>query len=508
MNNKFYVQAIKTLALIIVVLALCRFTKGGWFSAVIVLAGMWAAFQKQYGLAICCYVLIPLIVVLHPALLPKAGLTMSILRFGALMIGLSLVVGAARRSGKHRMPFGGIIPFLLVAFVSSSGGYAPKISYLKIANYFIFLLGLWLGTQNLQNRPKDVFLIRTMFFAMMLFLVFGSLALIPFPGISYSTGLYYAIREGGVEYAEEVFRNIQETGGTTLFGGVTWHSQTLAPVLALAFAWILCDMLFIEKRLRFGHLVLLGLILPMMYMTRSRTAFVAATAGFVLVYFYGLTKVKISPRVKQHVGMGLVVMSIIVVFVAGIAQFRNETISRWLRKGQEGADDTRSLVEAMTSSRMGLVEESIRDFKQNPLFGMGFQVAWYNESLEKSGKLVLSAPIEKGVLPTMVLGETGIVGTICFVIFLVSFYVTASSRKLFTTVTLFGVLLACNMGEATFFSPGGQGGLLWILAVVGGFTIDTVLLYERNMKGQWERMMRSGEVVKPKMNDRYSFGME
>lgn len=494
MNNKFYIQAVKTLALIILVLVLCRFTKGR-FSAVIVLTGIWAAFQKRYGLAICCYVLIPLIVVLNPALIRKVGMTMPILRFGALLIGLSLVVVAAKRSGKHRIPFGGIIPFLLVAFVSSSGGYAPKISYLKIANYFIFLLGLWLGTQNLQNRPKDVFLIRTMFFAMVLFLVFGSLALIPFPGISYSTGLLYAIREGGIEYAEEVFRDIQETGGTTLFGGVTWHSQTLAPVLALSFAWVLCDMLFVEKRLKLGHLVVLGLILPMMYMTRSRTAFVATAAGFVLVYFYGLAKVKISPRVKQHVGMGLLVMSIFIVFVAGIVQLRNQTISRWLRKGQDVSGDTRSLTEAMTASRMGLVEESMRDFRQNPMFGMGFQVAWYNESLEKSGKLVLSAPIEKGVLPTMVLGETGIVGATCFVIFLVSFYMTASNRKLFTTVTLFGVLLACNMGEATFFSPGGQGGLLWIMAVVGGFTIDTVLLYERNMKGQWDRAMRSGNPL-------------
>ena len=92
----------------------------------------------------------------------------------------------------------------------------------------------------------------------------------------------------------------------------------------------------------------------------------------------------------------------------------------------------------------------------------------------------MSASIEKGVLPTMVLGETGILGCITFALFLITFYATCNIKRLYITTTMFTLLLVSNMGEATFFSPGGIGGVLWILTVLGGFIIDTVLLYERN----------------------------
>ena len=44
------------------------------------------------------------------------------------------------------------------------------------------------------------------------------------------------------------------------------------------------------------------------------------------------------------------------------------------------------------------------------------------------------------------------------------------------------------MGEATLFSPGGIGGILWMVSVVGGFTIDTYLLFQRQLERQWAAM--------------------
>ena len=109
-------------------------------------------------------------------------------------------------------------------------------------------------------------------------------------------------------------------------------------------------------------------------------------------------------------------------------------------------------------------------------------MSWYHQELyQKSNGLILSASIEKGVLPTMVLGETGILGCITFGFFLISFYATCNRKRLYVTATMFTLLLVANMGEATFFSPGGIGGVLWILTVLGGFIIDTVLLYDRSV---------------------------
>lgn len=42
------------------------------------------------------------------------------------------------------------------------------------------------------------------------------------------------------------------------------------------------------------------------------------------------------------------------------------------------------------------------------------------------------------------------------------------------TMSGFTTMLATNIGEATFFSPGAGGGMLWSFAIVGGMTIDSI----------------------------------
>ena len=182
-------------------------------------------------------------------------------------------------------------------------------------------------------------------------------------------------------------------------------------------------------------------------------------------------------------------MGLAVLFVVAIGlQIQGGVMSRWIRKTDSSEEDRRSLGEALTSSRMGLMEYSLWEFRRKPLFGSGFQVAEYTKEKVQGKGLVISASIEKGVLPVMVLGETGILGAICFFFFLLSFYYTCSQRQYFVTITMFTVFLVTNMGEATFFSPGGGGGIGWMICVVGGFTIDTLLLFRRSIEAQWAQM--------------------
>jgi O-antigen ligase len=165
---------------------------------------------------------------------------------------------------------------------------------------------------------------------------------------------------------------------------------------------------------------------------------------------------------------------VVMLAVAGvIGEVRSGTVSRWLRKTEQVADDERTLSDALTSSRRLLVEECMRDFRKNPMWGMGFQVdAATAEKTKGRGLLVFSAAIEKGVLPVMILGETGIIGSGIFLVFLVTFFSVCVRRRYKATAALFCVFLASNMGEATFFSPSGVGGLLWVILVAGGFMID------------------------------------
>ena len=484
-DNRIYIDAIKMVGLIVLSMALCRFTNG-IFALVVASIGIFCALMQKIGPAICCYVFLPLCIVTNPILIPKGGAVWSIaLRFGPLAIGCALAIGAVRRTGRHALPFAGIIPFLLVAIVSSIGGYVPQISYLKLINYFVFLIGIWLGTRNMQHFPKDLQIIRAFFLGMIFLWVWGSLALIPMPAVSYATSLRYLGDGIDFDSVNALGKEMLAAGGKTLFCGVTNHSQALSPVLALSMGWLLCDMLFFEKRFRLPHVITIVAMLPMLYMTRSRVALLTGASVMAILNFYTVNRVRVSSRVKGRLRTGMIGFCLLAMALAGVAEIRDQSITKWIRKTDDLAMDERSTAEALTGSRQSLMEESLYDFRRNPLWGSGFQVSWNHIELYRQTRgLILSASIEKGVLPVMVLGETGIIGSIAFVVFLLSFYLTCNKRRLYVTSTMFTLLLVSNMGEATFFSPGGTGGVLWILTVLGGFVIDTVLLYERTVMGR------------------------
>lgn len=489
LKDPFYKSAFKALVFIVLYIVASRFTYGA-VPLLLVLVGCAAAFRGKSGRAICCYMLLPFTINISSAILPKSGPLWPItLRFGTMALAIALCFSASKRHGSNRLPFFGIVPFLMSACVGSATGWLPMVSYMKLVNYFVFLLGVWVGTQNLQERPKDLALLRATLFAMTAFIILGSLAVLPFPSISYATSLGYAKAEGGAAAATAAFHAMAQAGEKVLFCGVMNHSQALSPILALSFAWLLCDMLFVEKRVRLPHVALILLAMPMLYMTRSRVAFVTLAASLFMIYFYAIRRIPIADAVKRKIGAGMTLFIAATVAAMAVMEIRDDALSKWLRKTQDVDTDvqTRSLTEAMTSSRQGLMEYSMYEYRRNPLFGSGFQVAEYNRDMVKGQVLVFSAPIEKGVLPVMVLGETGIVGAVLFAFFLISFYATAARRRLYVTMTMFTLLLASNMGEASFFSPGGIGSVLWILSVCGGFVIDTILLYERRMRScEWQ----------------------
>ena len=111
------------------------------------------------------------------------------------------------------------------------------------------------------------------------------------------------------------------------------------------------------------------------------------------------------------------------------------------------------------------------------MLGKGFQVMLEHKQWYREGRIsLLYAPIEKGVLPTMILGETGIVGAIVFAFFVLHFIASCSRRHYMGLLSLFAVLIASNMGEASFFSPSGQGGVMWVVVAIGGFCCDMIAI--------------------------------
>lgn len=485
-DTDIYKLMVRMAVLTVLMIVLCRLTRG-YIMPVYTLVGALCAFTSHVGWALVFFVMMPFFAIINPAIIGNESSAYGFaVRLGPLLIGLILAFLGASRQGRHRIPFLGIVPFLMVAAISSADGWAPSVSYLKLVNFIVFLFGIWYGTQNLQQRPKDVLLLRSFFLALACILVFGSIVTIAVPSVGYATGLRYALREGGEVLANEVFRQRQADSAATLFCGITNHSQALSPLLALTVGWTICDMLLLERRFRWLHLAIIVFALPLAYMTRSRVGLVSLISAFMAGGFYVARKVDLPTRLRMHLnngiwlGMGILLLGVVVI------QLKGGHMSQWIRKTSDVAGDRRSLGEALTSSRFGLMEYSLYEFRRNPLLGSGFQVAEYTQDLVRQKKgFILSAPIEKGVAPVMVLGETGILGEICFVIFLASFYGACARRKYIVTSALFTVFFVTNLAEATMFSPGGIGGILWMISVVGGFTIDTYLIYRQQMEQQW-----------------------
>ena len=374
------------------------------------------------------------------------------------------------RGERDSIPVGVLYVYSFVALISSIDGWMPIISYLKVLNFVLFLMGISVIGRIMQDSDKSLYQLRCVFLALAFFIIVGSALAYFVPSVGYSMEVQKAAAWGIYTTGAEVAAK----EGKSLFSGIMNHSQTLATNVPLWLAWTLCDMLINERKPTRIHVAIIVVAPFLMYMSRSRTALVVLVASIFMIWFSLIPKIQLSGRVKSGVKMSF--YALIVAIVGGLcfAQLKNQTVSKWLRKSDDVGSDTRSLTEAVTSSRMGLAEYNLHDFKLNPFLGKGFQVMDWHADAYRAGQIsLLSAPIEKGVIPLMILGETGIIGGIVFVVFLVVFYSTCARRKYRCLACLFTAMLAANMSEAGFFSPGG-GTSQWTATVIGGFCLDMI----------------------------------
>ena len=441
-----------------------------WAMLGLVFYGIAAAATYKPGKTICAYLLLTFLQMINHILMPRYPHFAVMTRLGSMVMTFVLILGANGRSGHHRIPLGVLFFYLLCAALSSTFGYFPLISYLKILNFAFFILGLYFGSRNLHLYPEAISEIRRLILALILLLTYGSLLTLPFPAIAYFTSVRTILPEYGISRATDV---VTAGGRVLLFSGITNSSQFLGPTAACCLGWLLCDMWLVKKRLSTFHLALIAPIPFICYMTRSRLALFLLLVSLLLTTQFCLPRAQVSRRTKNAF-WGVLFAGFFVLLIAGtFSEMKDQTITRWLRKKEDLSSDDRSLGTALTDSRQGLIDMNLADFRRNRLLGSGFQVAFYTRSMYAHGQATLfKASVEKGLLPLMILGETGLLGIVAFSFFLLTFYFSCRQRRYTATATLFTIYLATNLAEATFFAPSGGGGSLWILLIVGGFAID------------------------------------
>jgi len=349
-------------------------------------------------------------------------------------------------------PLWGIVFYLLYMLIPSLCGWMPMISFLKI---FLFLM-IFIAFMGIVNkvsmrasvRPQ---VIRSMFLAMAIYFIFGSVAVIPFPAI------------GQMKFDEIERGRVM----VSLFKGMSVHSQSLGPLVSGLMVLVLGDMVFGLRKMDRLYLALLACCPILIYKTSSRTALGTAVGGVAVLMFLLMQARGLGSRWKSRVLSSLTMIGVAVGLVLVVLPSSRAGLARYLTKSTEsGAKEVN--FENISSSRMGLVLNQLANFRKSPMIGNGFQVSEMMQKQKvRDWRQLLSAPVEKGVWVTAVLEEGGVAGAVVLGIALLSIFMALSKIRAYIGMSTLFTLLLSNMGEFSMFSMSAIGGFMWGLVFVG-----------------------------------------
>jgi O-antigen ligase len=254
-------------------------------------------------------------------------------------------------------------------------------------------------------------------------------------------------------------------GGDRGLQGLLGQPQALGIFIAPFAAWSIVGVLLMRRQAgRLELWVALATAL-LIILTRARTgAFAVAFAvGFVFV-----ARVLSRRRAQQaSLGRPLLIVSVsgAVLLVAALAtgqvsRFVTDFTFKDTEKGQ------RNVYGAYYASRGGGVESQWRNFLVRPWTGNGFGV--YPDGKFPSGVyefagIPISAPIEKGFLPSAILEEGGLIGAASLALLIVWLGRSAWRARDLRWRALYVACLAVNVGECVLLAPGGIGLIIWLL---------------------------------------------
>lgn len=364
---------------------------------------------------------------------------------------------AGKRQSPLATPFLGIIVYALYMFLPSVVGWNAPISLLKLFLFIVTFFAFYEIANVVILGPRaTVILIRSAFLAFAIYILVGSVLLIPFPSIS-------QMRFEQLEEALKAGRAI-----TSLFCGMMYHSQALGPVVAIMGVMVLADYLFSIRKFNWIYTALLLCAPLLVYKTSSRTAMGTLLAGFLFVLYLFMRTRVVGARWKRNVmTLGFLLGIAAMIGLSALPQSR-AAFARFVSKNQQTEDFKGFSAEDLVSSRQGLIDRALYNFKKAPLIGNGFQVSEDYAGMKIYNiKQLLSAPIEKGVWVAAILEEGGAFGMAIFLTFLCTCLYKLVHRKAYTGAAVLFTYVVSNLGEFSMFAMSGVGGYAWAMCFMG-----------------------------------------
>lgn len=333
---------------------------------------------------------------------------------------------------------------LTAAALSAAVGEWVEISFFKIIAFYLGSSAVFSAIFALQDM-RDVIRLKLWLFSVMAVVVVLSLPTLLIPDIAY---------------------NRNAVG----FQGILNHPQTLGAFLAPVTTYLIAYYFFSQEKIVSLSLVAIGVLLSLIFLTQARTSLVALMLSLPIVFFFTFGgrassgALQLNSRLGQKLALIFTFLLLALLFIPSSMDVINDFVYK---------RESSSIDDALSSRSSGIVGQW-ENFLSNPVAGSGFGVypgsVPAKEVVYKFG-LPISAAVEKGFIPTAILEEVGIIGTLVFLYLLFSIAKPVLFHRKPAWIGLFFACWLINLGEAVFFSTGGIGIFYWCLmafAVLNG----------------------------------------
>lgn len=381
-------------------------------SAWLLMVLLWAVFSKNESNKVKAFLMIQFRTLINPGIgVPFSGSASIIKWLAVFLLSITVFLIKTKTAKPLKKVFLAFILYALYlvgsAWITSS---YPVVASFKIIAYIVPFLAIVKGIQD----TEDTDWIREMLIPLGI-LLFASVVLLP-------TDVGY-LRNG---YA---------------FQGLFNHPNVYGVMLAM----FLAGYYYTKSVLDFRAILITALVLALAVLSGSRTGMFSCIIALVCFVF--------SKTVRSQ--SKTVFYSMIVLCVAlAIITLNNRVYNAIIALVFKGHFDS------LVFSRIDQIASNLDHFKASPMLGTGFNVPYLNGV--RSYSFSFDLVVENGNLILALLGDTGIIGTVFFILC----YALIVKLGWGTKLVIFAIPFAVSMGEQSFFSTNNFGIIMYFFIAI------------------------------------------
>lgn len=252
------------------------------------------------------------------------------------------------------------------------------------------------------------------------------------------------------------------------FQGIMNHPQVFGTMLSPLAAWLIAGLVLDKNKLPILLWSLVLLTIACIFLSQARTGILALVLGLFFGFITSLTKNTININLHKSIMVGSLFVVVSLVTISVSSDIRSSVFSFMLKQDGKVSSqvETDQITQEFNASRGVAIKQHWEHFLSSPVAGTGYGVypsGRFPKPIIYYQGIPISASVEKGFLPSMVLEEIGLVGALVFLYFLYKLSKYVFNNYDVRWVCMYLSCLFTNLGEATLFAVNGISQWYWLL---------------------------------------------